>query len=318
MFFKNYLIIKSMSVFDDMGVFIAVYEKGSFSAAGRELRMSPALISSRIARLENHLGVRLFNRTTRTVTVTEAGQRYYGDCLDIRRRVAEAESRLAAEQETPSGVLKLTSSSSFGRMILTPLLPKFAELFPDVQVQFRMTDRLVDMLAEGMDVSVRVGPMVDSSLKARTLANSPRYIFGAPEYLKKRGIPKTPNDLVDHDCLLLRYPGSRQFRWRFWNNKGEYDLAVTGRLDSNSGEVLKDWALAGAGLVLKTYWEVADEVKAGKLVPVLTEHMPTDSKIAALYPYDSFIPPRVRAFIDFLAEEVKKDRRFQDQLEVFT
>lgn len=303
-----------MSVFDDMGVFIAVVEKGSFSAAGRDLRMSPALVSSRIARLENHVGVRLFNRTTRTVTVTEAGKRYYEDCLDIRRRVSEAESRLAADQEAPSGVLKLTSSTSFGRLFLTNLLPEFTARFPDIHVQYRMTDQLVDMFADGMDVSVRVGPLKDSSLKARMLANSPRYIFGAPAYFEKRGIPQTPNDLVDHDCLLLRFPGSRQFRWRFWSDDGEYDLAVTGPLDSNNGEVLKDWALAGAGLVLKTYWEVAEEVKAGRLIPMLTDHMPTDSMIAALYPYDSFIPPRVRAFIDFLADAVKTDGRFEETL----
>jgi len=303
-----------MSVFDDMRVFIAVFEKGSFSAAGRELRMSPALVSSRIARLEAHLGVRLFNRTTRTVTVTEAGKRYYGDCLDIQRRVAEAESRLAADQETPSGVLKITSSTSFGRLFLTNLLPDFTQLFPDVHIQYRMTDQLVDMLAEGFDVSVRIGPMVDSSLKARQLAHSPRYIFGAPAYFERRGIPQTPNDLVDHDCLLLRFPGSRQFRWRFWNETGAYDLAVEGPLDSNNGEVLKSWALQGAGLVLKTYWEVAEEVKVGKLVPVLIEHMPTDSVIAALYPYDRYIPPKVRAFIDFLAAKIKADGRFDERL----
>ena len=295
-----------MSVFDDMGVFITAYEIGSFSAAGRQLRMSPALVSSRIARLEAHLGVRLFNRTTRTVTITEAGKRYYEDCLDIRRRVAEAESRLAAEQEAPSGVLKVTSSTSFGRMFLAGMLPAFTEAFPDIHVQYRMTDQLVDLLREGYDVSVRVGPMVDSSLKARQLAYSPRYIFGAPEYFKRKGIPKTPNDLVDHDCLLLRFPGSRQYRWRFWNKSGEYDLAVSGPMDSNNGEVLKTWALEGAGLVLKTYWEVAEEVKAGRLQAVLTDHMPTDSMITALYPYDRFVPPRVRVFIDFLAEKVKE------------
>lgn len=303
-----------MSVFDDMGVFITVYEIGSFSAAGRQLRMSPALVSSRIARLEAHLGVRLFNRTTRTVTVTEAGKRYYEDCLDIRRRVAEAESRLAAEQETPSGVLKITSSTSFGRMFLAGMLPAFTEAYPDIHVQYRMTDQLVDLLREGYDVSVRVGPMVDSSLKARQLAHSPRYIFGTPEYFERNGIPGTPHDLVDHDCLLLRFPGSRQYRWRFWNEGGSYDLAVSGPMDSNNGEVLKAWALEGAGLVLKTYWEVAEEVQAGKLQAVLTDHMPTDSMITALYPYDRFVPPRVRVFIDFLANKVKEIRRLEETL----
>ena len=303
-----------MSVFDDMGVFISVIEKGSFSAAGRELRMSPALVSSRIARLENHLGVRLFVRTTRRVNATEAGRRYYEDSLDIRRRVEEAESRIREDEATPSGVLRLTSSTSFGRQFLAAKIAEFSALFPDIQVQYRMTDKLVDLLADGMDISVRVGPMVDSSFKARVLADSPRYIFASPEYLKKRGVPETPHDLINHDCLLLRFPGSRQYRWRFTGPEGDYELAVSGALDTNNGEVLKDWALKGAGLVLKTYWEVVDDVKAGNLRAVLAEHMPTDSKIAVLFPYDRYVPPRVRAFIDFLADAVKADKRFTEKL----
>jgi len=302
-----------MSVFDDMGVFISVVEKGGFSAAGRELRMSPALVSSRIARLENHLGVRLFVRTTRRVNTTEAGRRYYEDSLDIRHRVEEAENRIRENEGTPSGVLRLTSSTSFGRQFLAAKIAEFSALFPDIQVQYRMTDKLVDLLADGMDISVRVGPMVDSSFKARVLADSPRYIFAAPEYLEKRGVPQTPHDLINHDCLLLRFPGSRQYRWRFTGPEGDYELAVSGALDTNNGEVLKDWALEGAGLVLKTYWEVADDVRAGKLRAVLTEHMPTDSKIAVLFPYDRYVPPRVRAFIDFLADAVKADKRFSNQ-----
>ena len=303
-----------MSVLDDMGVFICVVEKGSFSAAGRELRMSPALVSSRIARLENHLGVRLFNRTTRQVNTTEAGRRYYEDCLDIRRRVDEAENRILEDDQSPKGVLNLTSSSSFGRKFLAKMIADFSAIYPDIQIKFRMTDQLVDLLADGIDVSVRVGPMVDSSLKARVLTDSPRYIFAAPSYLEKHGIPQSPHDLINHNCLLLRFPGSRQYRWRFKTDGNDYELAVTGSLDSNNGDVLKEWALAGAGLVLKTYWEVAEDVKSGALKAVLTEHMLPGNKIAALFPYDRYVPPRVRVFIDYLASAVKADNRFHTKL----
>ncbi|NVJ96895.1 MAG: LysR family transcriptional regulator [Alphaproteobacteria bacterium] len=300
-----------MSVFDDMAVFTRVVEQGSFSGAGRTLRMSPALVSSRIARLESHLGVRLFNRTTRRVTVTEAGRRYYDDCLDIRRRVADAEARVSEHDTMPSGILRLTSSTSFGRQFLANQIPTFANRFPDVSLQYRMTDALVDVFGDGMDISVRIGPLADSSLKARILSPCPRYIFAAPDYLAKQGIPETPRDLIDHNCLLLRFPGSRQFRWRFQEASGEdYDVGVEGTLDSNNGEALLEWALMGAGLVFKTYFEVADHVKAGRLKIVLADHMPQDAYIAALYPYEKYIPPRVRAFIDFLDNAMKADGRF--------
>lgn len=301
-----------MSVFDDMGVFTRVVELGSFSAAGRSLRMSPALVSSRIARLENHLGVRLFNRTTRKVSVTEAGRRYYEDCLDIRRRVADAEARISEHDQTPSGVLRVTSSTSFGRQFLARMIPHFTTEHPAISLQYRMTDALVDVLGDGMDVSVRVGPLADSSLKARILAPCPRYIFASPDYLARCGTPENPRDLVNHNCLLLRFPGSRQYRWRFTESDTEYEIGVEGTLDSNNGEVLKSWAVDGAGLVFKTYFEVAAEVRAGKLKIVLADHMPQDAYIAALYPYDKFVPPRVRAFIDYLDKAMQQNGMFAE------
>lgn len=300
-----------MDIFDDMRVFISVVERGSFSAAGRALRMSPALVSNRIGRLEAHLGITLFTRTTRKVSTTEAGLRYYDDCLDIRRRVEEAESRLLEDSSQPTGTLKVSSSTSFGNAFLTEKIAEFASLHPHIQVQYRMTDALVDILADGIDVSVRIGPLVDSSLKSRILAPCPRYIFAAPDYLARAGTPQTPEDLLHHNCLLLRFPGSRQYRWRFKGANSTYDLPVSGSLDSNSGQVLTEWALAGMGLIFKTGWEVAEFVKAGALVPVLTDFMPDDAYIAALYPYDRYIPPRVRTFIDFLAKEVKAEPMFQ-------
>lgn len=303
-----------MNVLDDMAVFIRVVEQGSFSGAGRSLRMSPALVSSRIARLETHLGARLFNRTTRKVSITDAGRRYYDDCLDIRQRVADAEARVGEQDQTPSGTLRLTSSTSLGRQFLDGLLPGFATRFPGVRLQYRMTDALVDILGDGMDVSLRIGPLEDSSLKARILSPCPRYIFASPDYLEKHGTPRHPKDLANHNCLLLRFPGSRQFRWRFRDSGGkDYESAVKGTLDSNNGETLKHWALAGAGLVFKTWFEMADDVKAGRLRIVLADHMPQDAYITALYPYDKFVPPRVRAFIDFLDEAMKADGRFGEE-----
>ena len=300
-----------MDIFDDMRVFSAVVEKGSFSEAGRTLRMSPALVSHRIARLEGHLGTTLFNRTTRKVSVTEAGLRYYDDCLDIRRRVAEAENRITEDDDAPKGILKVSSGGSFGDTFLTQCISEFAVEYPDIHLQYRMTDALIDMLSESMDVCVRVGPLVDSSLKSRILASCPRYIYGSPDYLEKHGTPQNPHELVNHNCLLLRFPGSTQFKWRFVGKSGDYELPVTGTLDSNSGQILTQWALDGAGLIFKAPWEITDHVTSGQLVPILTGHMPDDAYVAALYPYDRYVPPRVRVFIDFLAEKMKKAPVFQ-------
>jgi DNA-binding transcriptional LysR family regulator len=163
-----------------------------------------------------------------------------------------------------------------------------------------------------MDLSVRIGPLTDSSLKARILAPCARYIFAAPEYLARYGVPGTPRDLVNHNCLLLRFPGSRQFRWSFTDRDTKYDMPVEGTLDSNSGDLLRSWAVAGAGLVFKTYFEVATDVREGRLKIVLADHMPQDAYISALYPYDKYVPPRVRAFIDFLDASMQQDGRFAE------
>lgn len=301
-----------MSVLDDMGVFVRVVEQGSFSAAGRMLRMSPALVSSRIARLESHLGVRLFNRTTRKVSVTEAGRRYYEDCLDIRRRVSDAEARISEHDTAPSGILRITSSTSFGQQFLAGIIPEFAEKYPAITIQYRMTDALVDVLGDGMDIAIRVGPLDDSSFKVRILSPCPRFIFASPAYLERHGTPKSPRDLVNHNCLLLRFPGSRQYRWHFTENGESYDVAVEGTLDSNNGEVLKQWAIEGVGLVLSAYYEVANEVNTGRLKAVLAGYMPQNAYIAALYPYDRYVPPRVRSFIDYLDIAMRHDGRFAE------
>ncbi|WP_374762866.1 LysR family transcriptional regulator [Yunchengibacter salinarum] len=296
-----------MSKLDDMAVFIRVVELGSFSRAGRDLRLSAALVSSRIKRLEGALGITLFNRTTRQVRVTEAGRRYYEDCLDILRRVEEAESRLAESDVAPRGILRLTASSSFGRHFLARQIPDFHRRYPHIRVQLQITDRVVDLLAEGLDLAMRMGPVVPGSFRTVILAPVRRGLYASPDYLARRGWPQTPQDLARHDCLMLRYPGSRQFRWRFAGPDGPYDLALDGALDSTNGEVLRDWAVAGEGIVLKTDWEVRRDVAEGRLVEVLADHMPGDNVLHLVIPYDQYVPPRVRVFIADLADRLRAD-----------
>ncbi len=301
-----------MKDISDLQVFVKIIEKGSFSAAGRELRMSAAVVSSRVARLESRLDVRLFNRTTRKVSPTDNGRRYYADCLDILSRMAEAERRLSHATGKTAGILRLSAATSFCQHYLAEAISRFARRYPDIQIQLQTTDRLADLLEEGLDLAIRIGPMVDSSFKSRILAPGNRYILAAPEYLEKYGAPQHPKDLTDHNCLLLRFPGSRQFKWTFQEGGGLYDLNISGALDSNSGEVLHQWALAGHGLTLKSGWEVAGDIAAGRLKIVLGDYMPRNIHIHSISAYDKYSPPRVSHFIDFIARDMKQDPRFSD------
>jgi DNA-binding transcriptional LysR family regulator len=171
-----------------------------------------------------------------------------------------------------------------------------------MQVRLHLTDALVDLVQERVDLAIRIAELTDSTSIVRTLAPNRRLIVASPDYLEKHPAPKEPEDLLDHNCLLLRFPGSKQFRWTLQGRDGPVTLRVSGNMDSNSGEALRDWCLAGQGLALKSLWEIVDDLNEGRLVPVLTEFPPPSHAIYAMYPHSQHVPPRVRAFIDFLAE----------------
>ena len=293
-----------MTDISDLIVFVRVVDQGSLSAAGRELRMSPAVVSHRLQRLEARLGVRLLNRTTRKVHTTEEGEIYYGHCLRILEEVEKAEQALTESRESPSGLLKVTAPVSFGRRYLAPLIPEFVKKFPEVEPRLHLTESLVNLVEDGFDLAVRVGTLEDSSLMARKLAKDHRYICASPDYLKKHGVPQTPQDLLNHNCLLLRFPGSKQFKWRLVVDDTPQFLAVKGDLDTNNSDVLLDWALSGCGIVMKSQWEVGDHIRSGALVPFLEQHVPQDNVVAALYPQGKHVPPKLRVFIDYLVENL--------------
>ncbi|MTI09916.1 LysR family transcriptional regulator [Curvivirga aplysinae] len=293
-----------MTDISDLVVYVRVVDQGSLSAAGRELRMSPAVVSHRLQRLEARLGVRLLNRTTRKVHTTEEGEIYYGHCLRILEEVEKAEQALTESRENPSGLLKITAPVSFGRRYLAPLIPDFVKAYPEVEPRLHLTESLVNLVEDGFDLAIRVGRMEDSSLMARKLAKDHRYICASPEYLEKHGTPKIPQDLLDHNCLLLRFPGSRQFKWRLVEDGVSHFLAVKGDLDTNNSDVLLDWALSGCGIVMKSQWEVGEHIKSGELIPFLEEYVPQDNVVAALYPQGKHVPPKLRVFIDFLVERI--------------
>lgn len=293
-----------MALLENITVFARVIEHGSFSAAGRFLRLSPAVVSHRIQQLERHVGVRLLNRTTRQVQPTEQGMLYYEACLEVMRAVEQADTSVAGAGAAPKGTLKVTAPLVFGRRILAPLIPEFQAATPNVSVQLRMSDHLLDLIKEGVDAAVRLSVPTDSSLVIRKIADCPRLLCAAPSYLAARGEPATPEDLMDHSCLLLRFAGSTQFRWTLGGPKGQVTLNVGGPMDADDSDVLTEWAVAGQGIVMKPAWEVADHLRAGRLKPVLADYPPEPLTLGVLYPHRRLLPAKVRAFADFLVERV--------------
>jgi DNA-binding transcriptional LysR family regulator len=291
---------------ENMQVFARVVELGSLSAAGRHLRLSPAVVSHRLQQLEGHLGVRLLNRTTRQVQPTEQGAAFYEACQDVLTAVTHAESVAADTGGTPRGNLRVTAPLGFGRRVLAPLIPPFIGRHPQLDVRLRLSDHLLDLVREAVDVAIRLAVLPDSSLIARKIADCPRLLCAAPTYLAARGAPARPENLVDHECLLLRFPGSQQFRWHLRTVDGLEPFAVGGRMDADDGDVLTEWALLGQGIVLKAAFEVADHLRAGRLVPVLPAFPPEPVTLAVVYPHRKLLPAKVKVFADFMVEEAAR------------
>jgi len=294
-----------MSDFEDIQIFVRVAELGNLSAAGRELRHSAAVVSNRIARLEERLGVRLLNRTTRRVNLTTEGDVYYRHCLRILTEMQEAENAIANQKNTTRGPVTLTCPVAFGNKYVAPIIPKFVEQNPDVQIRLHLSDRLLDLLQDKVDLAIRIAELKESSLIVRKLATNKRMLVASPDYLEKNGTPKAPADLLNHNCLLLRFPGSQQYQWTLQgpNDEPPVTLAVAGSMDSDNSEVLTRWCLDGHGISLKSNWEVDEYLRDGRLVRVLPDYQPPSYAVYTLYPENRYLPTRVRAFVDFLVAE---------------
>lgn len=295
-----------MSYLDNIRTFVRVYELGSMSAAGRDLRISPAVTSSRIAQLEDHLSVRLFQRTTRNLTPTEQGKAFYTGACDVLEAVDSAEAQVADITENPRGSLYVAAPLGVGRRLIAPLVPQFLESYPDVSVRLRLTDRKVDLTTEGLDLAVFLGQPEDSTLRMRKIADVPRILCAAPEYLARRGHPSSGDALIadGHECLNLRFPGATEFQWRLLTPDGAKRFRVSGRIEADDGEVLTDWALAGHGIVLKPVFEVADYIRQGRLIPVGEETPPEPVQMACLYTHRRGQDPKTRLFMEFVIDRI--------------
>ena len=291
---------------NEIHVFVRAVELKSISAAARNLRLSAAAASHRIQQLEEQVGARLLNRTTRSLQPTEAGRIFYQHALEVLAAVEHAKSSMAVASGTPTGQLRVAAPLHFGRKILAPMVSEFHDQHPRVEIRLRLSDHSIDLLSEAVDVAVRLASSLpDSSLVVRKLADCPRLLCASPAYLERCGRPETPEDLRQHNCLVLRFPGATEFRWTLTTPVGPVTVPVAGKFDADDGDVLTEWALQGAGIVLKPYWEVAEYLKRGELVPVLPNFPPEAFSLFLLYPHRHLLPAKVKVFSDFIVERAK-------------
>lgn len=292
----------------DLALFLRVLDLGSITAAAHSLDLSVAVASQRLKRLEKELGVRLLHRTTRRLHPTPEGAALaeQGRVLVEELETLGAGLREAAQEI--AGTLRMTMSASFGRQYVSPRLPAFLARHPKLRLSIHLSHNVVDLVREGFDLAIRIGALDDSRLVARRIAPNRRVLCASPDYLRRRGRPRQPEDLAHHDCLLLFGSGGRQDVWRLGTpTGGEVAVRVQGRFESNFGEVLRDASLAGEGIVIHSLWHVADDLRAGRLEVLLPDYPLATTAISAVMPQRRLVPPRVRAFIEFLIEEFGDD-----------
>ena len=287
-----------------MHMFIRVVETGSFSAVAKEMSSTQPTISKNIAELELWLGAKLLNRSTRSLRLTETGTDYYERCVAILQDVEEAEQMVGQLQTQPKGTVRVSTVVAFGRLHVVPRLAKFYALYPDIKVDLRLNDRVVDLVEEGVDIAIRMGNLADSSLIAKKLCTSPYVTVASPAYLKNHGIPAHPRDLREHNYLMYTDAGGRN-ETQFKDQNEPFHVRVEGNLITNNTEALRMALLTGLGISRTPRWLVGDAIATGELVTVLDEYQPDAMGLHAVYPPGRHLPSKVRCFIDYIAEEFK-------------
>jgi len=296
-----------MDTLDGIKTVVAVVETGSFTAASERLGMSKALVSKYIGEVEDSLGVRLLNRSTRRLALTEAGQRYYDQALPLLEEFEEMVDSVTGEQSSPRGLLRISVPVTFGEMSLAPLIPKFLQQYPDIGVDLQLSDKMIDMLEEGIDVVIRIGGVDDSSLIAKHIQTLPLALCASPDYIQSRGRPKTPEELAEklakHDCII-----DSNFRvGKHWPiicpNNITTSVEVSSRSMANSPRAVKEIALAGGGIGMIPRFIVQDALDDGRLEEILPEYRTLEFGLFAIYPHRRYLSRKVRCFIDFLIAE---------------
>jgi DNA-binding transcriptional LysR family regulator len=288
-----------MDTIDGMRTYVAVVSDGSFSRAAERLGMSPQLVSKYVARLESRLGARLINRSTRRLSITEVGQAYFERCKDVLADIDEMESAVGDAAAAARGTLRINAPMTFGTMHLSRAIAEYQCRQPEVSVDLTLDDRVVDIVSEGYDVAIRIGRLRESSLVARKLAPVRLVVCGSPDYLAERGVPDTPQDLKDHECL--RYTlSSDPDRWEFRHGDGAYAAKINGSFLANNGDAIRLAALAGNGLALQPMFIVGDDIRAGRLQVALQDYEVEPMGVYAVYAHRQYLSGKVRTFVDFL------------------
>ncbi|MBW4691397.1 MAG: LysR family transcriptional regulator [Lyngbya sp. HA4199-MV5] len=292
-----------MSRLQDLEVFVQVVNSGNFAKAAVALDINPSAISRRISQLEDQLGVRLFNRTTRSLSLTEVGERYFNRCLRILADLEEADREAKQHSEAPQGVLHVSCSTLFAHRHLLPWLPEFLTHYPRLNLQLVLTDDVIDVVGEGIDVAIRVSELADSSLITRRLVSDRRILCAAPVYLDRYGTPNTPDELAAHNCLALNAHKTTLNQWRFRDSSGLREMNVGGNFTVNSGAALYEAVLAGMGIARVTTFLAGQALRSGQLIRILSEYEDeSDVGIYAIFPSNRYPLPKVQCFVDFLVK----------------
>jgi DNA-binding transcriptional LysR family regulator len=300
-----------MNEFAAIPVFVAVVESGGFSAASRTLGVSKSAVSKRINQLESHLGVLLLHRTTRKLSLTEAGERYYEHAAQALSAAGKAEDAVTELQGEPQGKLKISSPMSFGRLHVAPLIPKFMQRYPKLQIDLVMDDRNIDLVAGGIDVAIRSGDMPDSTLIARKLAPLRQVLCASPAYIDRYGMPLAPSELRERNCILFSYSGDAN-EWTLNNGDKSEAVLVSGSYRVNNSEALLEALREGVGIGRLPTFVAGPDLKAGNMMRVLKSYHIPDHTFYAVFPERQYLPAKVRAFLDFAIEYFGGDQPYWD------
>ena len=282
----------------EMEVFVAVADSGSFARASARTRISPPAVTRAIASLEERLGARLFNRTTRSLSLTEVGARFLESSRRLLAEVEEAEKAAVGETAVPHGHLTITASVTFGRSALAPIVSAFLDAFPRVTASVVLLDRVVNIVEEGFDVAVRIAPLADSSLMARRIGEIRRVLVASPDYIARRGAPKTPGDLKLHAIIAFTALMTNR-EWRYADEKGANSVALSPRLEINDAVAAIKACEAGEGITIALSYMVAEQVRNGSLITVLDAFMPPPVPVHLVHGQSRLVAPKIRAFVDF-------------------
>lgn len=291
-----------MDQLQSMQVFVKVVDTGSFISASDVMGISRPMASKHVARLELSLGVSLLHRTTRTLSMTEAGRTYYMRCQDILSRIDEAAQEAGNLRVHPKGQLRISAPHSFGRKHLARSIAKFQQNFPDIEVDLTLNDRLIDLIDEGFDLAIRIGHLSDSSLIARKLAPCQLKVCAAPSYIDKHGIPETPADLARHNCLAYSYLAEGP-QWQFTKDEQAHTVKISGTFKANSGDAIIEAAAEGLGIIIEPTFITGPYLETGALIPLLTDYAIKPRGVYAVYPDNRLLPQKIRVFIDFLVKQ---------------